>query len=60
MGYISVLLFEFESCSWLDFCFKILDFFFKCFIKICLKVLIVWWFIEFVMGLKVFNFSTVG
>ena len=43
-----------------SFCFKILDFFFHCFIKICLEVLIVWWFIEFVVGLKVFNFLAVG
>ena len=42
------------------FCFKILDFFFKCFIKICLEVLIVWWFIEFVVGLEVFNFLAMG
>ena len=59
MGYISVLLFEFESCSWLVFVLKFWIFF-QCFIKICLEVLIVWWFIEFVVGLKVFNFLAVG
>ena len=60
MGYISGLLFEFESCSWLVFVLKFWIFFFQCFIKICLEVLIVWWFIEFVVGLEVFNFLVVG
>ena len=36
------------------FYFKILDFFFQCFIKICLEVLIVWWFIEFVVMIIMF------
>ena len=42
------------------FFFKILDFFFQYFIKICLKFLMVWWFIDFVVGLEVFNFLVVG
>ena len=61
MGYISVLLFEFESCSWPVFVLKFwIFFFFQYFIKICLKFLIVWWFIDFVVGLEVFNFLVVG
>ena len=60
MGYISVLLFELESCSWLVFVLKFWIFFLQYFIKICLKFLIVWWFIDFFVGLEVFNFLVVG